>query len=380
MRNIVLPVLITIALFVVLLEVTVRVRNRLHDRGETAVAQAVPKAVPGKEPEFQAPIFDWDPYLIVYNKKNMRLSNVTTNSKGFRGMRELIQPKPLGVRRVFVMGGSAAVGALASGDSATMPAQLEILLKTKYPNEQVEVFNAGCAGFNSTQDVILLSTRILDLEPDLIVVFSGGTDINLAMFPEWEPGYHELIEAERGLVTHPWYEHSAAYKFISMNIPHRVVLKEGTAHPEVGSYYKGNVERMASLATGAGVRFLAVLQPALVVSSKKVTVKERATLEKALKRGGLRSNYPELARILYPAVQKAMAQVKLPSGAYYLDGSDLFKGTDIEAFSDAFHLTDTGYHFAAQVIADFIAKHELLTPSSSAGHRVAYRESKLFQN
>ena len=114
------------------------------------------------------------------------------------------------------------------------------------------------------------------------------------------------------------------------------------------------------MAAASNVKFLAVLQPAVAVSTKKITAREQEVYDQALKRGGLPANYPELAKKLYAAVKEKAKGLALPKGTAYYDASDLFAGSDLEAFSDAFHLTDEGYRVAAKAIHAELVRDGLL--------------------
>ncbi len=50
------------------------------------------------------------------------------------------------------------------------PQQLKALLRREFPEANFEVFNLGVAGYSSIQGLRLLKTRVLDLNPDVVVV------------------------------------------------------------------------------------------------------------------------------------------------------------------------------------------------------------------
>lgn len=336
------------------LEAAVRIKTRYVSPRQDAVMAA----------EFgePAPIFAAHPYLIVYNHPNLSTRTTHTNSRGFRGTREYSDRKPAGTRRVFVIGGSAAVGFGASGDEATIAGQLEILLNERKDGWRYEVINAACNGFGSHQDLILTALELLPRDPDIIVQFAGGTDINTSLLPAWSRNYHELMNEAQARITHPWYEHSQAVGFLK-NLIHPAVPADfqGVFHEELAEVYASHVRSLAGMASASDVRFLSVLQPALVVSRKKKTEEESGLLAQALARKNLPSNYESVAVRLYQSVQTRMANQTLPRGTAWFDGTKMFDRDESRAFGDALHLTDHGNRLAAETILAELSTRGLLT-------------------
>ncbi len=103
-------------------------------------------------------------------------------------------PKPAGMFRVFVVGGSAAMGepyvhdmsALQGVDADLIPdyggtpTWLQQYLQAIYPERTVEVVNAGMPGQNATTAARAVAEILAVGEPDLIIVWSGNNEANLA--------------------------------------------------------------------------------------------------------------------------------------------------------------------------------------------------------
>ena len=51
-------------------------------------------------------------------------------------------------------------------------------MQADYVRDEVEVLNAGVPGYNSWESAIDFQTRVLDAEPDLVVVFFGVNDVH----------------------------------------------------------------------------------------------------------------------------------------------------------------------------------------------------------
>jgi lysophospholipase L1-like esterase len=100
------------------------------------------------------------------------------NAAGFRG-REFL-PKQPEVFRVLTLGDSCTFG-LAPPEFAyyiRMPygRLLERIVEVKHGPGRLEVLNAGNPGYNSYQGLMLLRTKLRDLDPDLITVRFGWND------------------------------------------------------------------------------------------------------------------------------------------------------------------------------------------------------------
>ena len=106
------------------------------------------------------------------------------NSLGLRGP-ERSASKPPGVFRVICVGGSTTFGAGIIGDEKTYPARLEAHLSALCPGRRFEVWNAGVPGYTTAENVIYLSLRLVDFQPDLVVLYEGYNDFK----PNRTPGF-----------------------------------------------------------------------------------------------------------------------------------------------------------------------------------------------
>ncbi len=99
------------------------------------------------------------------------------NSLGYRG-EEFEINKPTGTYRIVTLGGSTTYTENVRSYKDSYPFQLEIALKEKYNHSNVEVINAGVGGYDSWENLINFQFRVLDLEPDLIIVYLAGNDVH----------------------------------------------------------------------------------------------------------------------------------------------------------------------------------------------------------
>ena len=105
------------------------------------------------------------------------------NSLGFRG-EEIPLPKPPGEFRIVCLGGSTTYTLAVKNHEFSYPALLERELHER-GRTNVRVVNAGVPGYTSWETLINLQLRVLELEPDLLIVYHAVNDINARFV--WPP-------------------------------------------------------------------------------------------------------------------------------------------------------------------------------------------------
>jgi len=103
------------------------------------------------------------------------------NALGFRG-RETTREKPPGVFRIVTLGGSSVYGQSESKDEAVWSARLEEILRVERPGSRIEVINAGAPGYSSFEMLVQLEMRVVDLAPDVVVVYEAVNDMRAALY------------------------------------------------------------------------------------------------------------------------------------------------------------------------------------------------------
>ena len=127
--------------------------------------------------------------------------------------------KPEGVFRLVCLGSSSTVNAMGLSDPIdSYPSQLRLLLERCSPG-QVEVINAGLGGYRLTQLRVYLEHIILDLDPDLVILYfgvNGDSPLDMNYFRRVE----SLLEANPTLL-YP-IEVEAA---LSLRWPHPALIR-----------------------------------------------------------------------------------------------------------------------------------------------------------
>jgi len=102
---------------------------------------------------------------------------IALNGDGFRSAPFPAGKRP-GVLRIACIGDSWTFG-MNVDQEQTYPARLDALLSAQRP-AGVEVMNFGILGYSSFQGLELLRTRVLDLQPDVVVIGFGMNDSDVA--------------------------------------------------------------------------------------------------------------------------------------------------------------------------------------------------------
>jgi lysophospholipase L1-like esterase len=76
------------------------------------------------------------------------------------------------------LGGSTTYTIEVKDNEKTFTRQLENILRANFSYENIEVINAGVGGYNSWESLINLQFRVLDLSPDLIIIYNGTNDVH----------------------------------------------------------------------------------------------------------------------------------------------------------------------------------------------------------
>ena len=86
----------------------------------------------------------------------------------------VVRQKPANTKRIFVLGGSAALGVPHSAYSFSRV--LEVLLDNAYPEQEFEVYNVAMTAINS-HVVLPIARECAELDPDLFIVYMGNNEV-----------------------------------------------------------------------------------------------------------------------------------------------------------------------------------------------------------
>jgi lysophospholipase L1-like esterase len=103
---------------------------------------------------------------------------IALNAEGFRSG-PITQEKRAGALRIACVGDSWTSGMNVNQDAA-YPSRLEALWKQQQPNADLDIMNFGVLGYSSFQGLELLTRRVLDLHPDVLLIGFGMNDSEVA--------------------------------------------------------------------------------------------------------------------------------------------------------------------------------------------------------
>lgn len=105
----------------------------------------------------------------------------STDNLGFRGD-FLTIPKPKNEFRIFLVGGSTTECFYLDDGKALNSVLQEQLMQRAPKDVAVKVYGAGKSGDASDDHISMIAHRIVQLEPDMIVLFSGVNDLTRSIY------------------------------------------------------------------------------------------------------------------------------------------------------------------------------------------------------
>lgn len=265
--------------------------------------------------------------------------NAHINSWQMRNSEELQMPKPAGVYRIFLTGGSTAYGSGAPSQEQTIGSLLNDLLNKNLskPGLRYEVFTFANPAWASTQERIAIENYLSELQPDLVISLSGNNDVfwgdagrNVLWFSAFSDDYFKTL-ANTGLKT-------AGRKELQ-DLPQARPLPQPVPVQTVAYRLEKNVRLGAHALQGVGWVFF--LQPTLSVSKKSLSSREKDFL----------SNSKEYYVHCYQAIAASLSGVSLKNFKF-IDLSGVFDryGAEDDMFLDQFHFGDKGNAVIAHAI------------------------------
>jgi lysophospholipase L1-like esterase len=188
------------------------------------------------------------------------------------------RPVPPGERRrVFVVGGSVALGDGASTGATRWWRVLEEKLRAALHDDKIDVIPAAMQSFVTTQERITLELYVLPLKPDVVVVLDGFNDAeNLAFgvrpgdpynlgtaYTRYDSlGFHVWLSlARHSALARWWLERRVAAALHEANV-HRTPAQLTAWEDSAVNIYRDNVTRMARRCAQESVPCLFFAQPA----------------------------------------------------------------------------------------------------------------------
>nr|AIF20441.1 GDSL family lipase [uncultured marine thaumarchaeote KM3_89_H08] len=114
---------------------------------------------------------------------NQQSDSININSLGFRGEEFSIE-KSADTFRIFMLGGSTMFGHGATSDKTTISGYMTTFFEDVDDNFNIEIINSGIQGADSFNELNLINTRLLELDPDMIIIYDGWNDLRTEHSPD----------------------------------------------------------------------------------------------------------------------------------------------------------------------------------------------------
>ena len=275
--------------------------------------------------------------------------NATINSMQFRSTREVAMPKPPAMYRIFLTGGSTAFGSGAPSQDKTIGQFLERQLNLEFESspQRFEVFTLASPAWTSTHERIAIENRLSELEPDMVISFSGSNDVH------WAGGGQDIFWFRTYADQHFWDLLNAARKTAGFSPMTDVVSPPAPVDPVlVATRLDKNVRLGMTSLAGKNARYVFVLQPALALTTKPLSTREQKL------HAGLLPPALENFKNSYQEIRSHLSSIR-DNHFLFIDQSDVFAGlaaTD-EIFLDSYHFGDRGNQIVAEKIANQLRSH-----------------------
>lgn len=310
-------------------------------------------------------------YLGYVTTPNYMWGNNRHNALGFRGD-EIALPKPTTTYRIVCMGGSTTYSDGVQDYTKSYPVLLE-----KYLHEQgwtnVEVINAGVPGYTSLESLINLQTRVLDLEPDLIINYDGSNDFHARLV--WPPAvyrgdYSGFRSRPPFFANIPFLENSTALRILMVRQgwiePHsaitRIFLSPATSYTQLFNSQKRNGSYPAGIfQETTAAMMLAQNQPIYLAQNlnSMIAIAQANQIDIILATYAYSPFFPDEITA-YAEFQQASAEhhqvmknLATATGVYFYDFAKQMP-VDEMYYTDGIHFTEAGNEVRAKLFGDFI--------------------------
>jgi hypothetical protein len=296
--------------------------------------------------------------------------NAFINSMQFRANKEVTIPKPPQTCRIFITGGSTAFGSGAPSQDRTIGAYLNAFLdKELSPLTKVryEVFTMANPSWASTHERIIIENRLSELQPDLVISFSGNNDVH------WGMRGNNVLWFRSNQEEFDWRVLDWAYGVFRAKRMTDVVAVD--PHPVPPSLVADRLEqnvRLSAFALGLkNVRYVFCLQPTLAVTRKPLVAAEQKSL-RSLNPSDHSMPGSNYFSQCYAQIDSRLAGLKIENFTY-LNLSDVFDtmGTPERIFLDSFHFGDKGNALIARNLFDRL-QNVLASPVPAAQHQASF--------
>lgn len=293
------------------------------------------------------------PYLMFKGRSDFKSPTLNTNSDGFRAPE--ISDKKQGTYRIIVIGGSTAFGGMSTNDEKTFFNIMQRKLnENAKAGQRFEVISAGVPSYNSMQELILLESKLLKYQPDMVIVLDGFNDAINYLIRDNRSGYPSMFkDMEKYVDTKSFFMMRLRKIRIARKLMERIeansVANQKTFDPAVVNFYGHNLDVMCHLLDSYGIIPIIVLQPALDYK-KPLSALERQYLE-----SDKTMSHAVFVK-LYNSMANMAKDIAFKNKVSYIDARYIFNGDEGTLFMDDCHLNDRAQEILANILLEKINK------------------------
>ncbi|MDP4025991.1 SGNH/GDSL hydrolase family protein [Methylobacterium sp. NEAU 140] len=258
--------------------------------------------------------------------------------------------------RIFVLGDSTMLDGASWQD--LVPGRLQDLLRATC-SDRVRVFNFGVVSSCTEQMCALIWTRLLDLDPDVLIVLSGGTDAFLPLTFDPRPGYPYNAFLIEYLYAHYFSETNdrswqsgldydgvidGAFDLLRQS-RQRVDYGSPDWEASVARSYEASLRKFVRLARAVDIPVFYALEPIVV---------RKRSLEPAEASLASPGTLAYLTR-LYDRFEAALTDLRvrsLPGNLHLIDASRVLTDVGPGLFTNVVHYDGAGRATVSQFLAD----------------------------
>jgi len=306
--------------------------------------------------DFNEMIFINYPFKIMLHNQHFPTLNI--NENGFRGP-EITKEKPDNTYRIFMIGGSTMFGTGSTSDETTIPGFLQKEYDALDLPFDVQVVNAGFSSGTSSKEVWLVKNRIIEFEPDLLIIYDGYNDIffigkennNLTTNNDFDS---QIIKFQK-FFDEIFLRMLSSYKTLDIIVenveksktvfdkqnktnPKKYKLVDNNIRIKKISAWKENWKEICQLGNEKGYEVIVTIQPILGSSDRELSNQEKNKFVRweNEKRLAVLSEYANSLNYLEDYCNKT------------IDLRKVFDGINRPIYTDNVHMTD----FGNEIVAD----------------------------
>ena len=283
---------------------------------------------------------------------DQHLHTININSLGFRG-EEFTREKSDNVYRIFIVGGSSTFGYGSSGDEYTIPGQLGTIFKDR----NVEVINSGIGGATSFEEKYLIEKNIVNLEPNMIIIFDGGNDVRYDQ-PSLKNYSDQKEKNPLKFGNYKFYrtpfviwENFLRFNHDDSKIPSSKIIQLDDV--PITANWKHNVLDICNISNKNNITTVVLIQP-LLGSGTKILAQDESEFF-----NNDREKFTRNLKRLNDLSESSHDLEEICSDVH--DLRDIFKDINEPVFLDDIHLNENGNYLVAkrisQIIGSYIDNH-----------------------